>query len=316
MPHNIPGLDVLVSNNASGTPRWNLHRIARSSGFQIALIVVVFFAQYGCRTGNQPKLQNTSPLTPIQKAPEQTELEVVFVHTPQPDKEAAELLWKEIDEQAIPARLRRNLNQNGFRVGVLGTQLSPETEKILRTAEDAQNTILPWEVDDSGDSIRAIRRKLFLKEGQRGELLASGVQEHFHVLHINQGEISGHTFSDGQGQFLIEAARTDDGRVQLKLSPEVHYGEFRNQYIPGEGMFQLDTSRRKERFDQMCVEANLSGEQTMIIGAQPNRPGSLGHRFFNEQSIDKSISKLLFIRVCDIAKEPISSDDLSTSAER
>lgn len=316
MPHDIPRFDVLGPINASDTPRWTMHRVARSSNFQIALILVVFFSQYGCRTVDQQKLQNTSPLTPMQKAPEQTELEVVFVHTPQPDKETVEELWKEIDEQAIPARLRRNLNQNGFRVGVLGTQLSPEVEKILRTAEDAQNNILPLEVDDNGDSIRAIRRKLFLKEGQRGELLASRVQEHFHVLHINNGEILGRTFSDGQGQFLIEAAKTDDGRVQLKLSPEVHYGKFRNQYIPGEGMFQLDTSRRKERFDQMRVEANLGGEQIMIIGAQPNRPGSLGHRFFNEQSIDKSISKLLFIRVCDIAKEPISSDDFSTSEER
>ncbi len=316
MPHDIRGFDVLGPLYGSNTPCWAMHCIARSSTLQIALIALIFFTQYGCRTVDQQKLQTASPLTPIQKSPEQTELEVVFVHTPQPDKEAMDQLWKEIDEQAIPARLRRNLNQNGFRVGVLGTQLSPEVEKILRTAEDAQNNILPLEVDDNGDSIRAIRRKLFLKEGQRGELLASRVQEHFHVLHINQGEILGRTFPDGQGQFLIEAARTDDGRVHLKLSPEVHYGKFRNQYIPGEGMFQLDTSRRKERFDRMRVEANLGGEQIMIIGAQPNREGSLGHRFFHEQSIDKSISKLLFIRVCDIAEEPISSDGFSTSEER
>ena len=281
---------------------------------QIASILLILFATHGCRAIDHNKLKDKSPLAALQKTPEQTELEVIFLHVSQSHRETAKQLWKEVDEQAIPARQRRDLNKNGFRVGVLGSQLPRDVGKILQAAQDAQNTTFSFEMNTNHES-SAIRRKIFLRAGQKGELLASSVQEEFHVLQINQGEIQGRTFPDGQGQFLIEAAGTEDGRVKLKMLPEVHYGEFRNQYVPGEGMFRLDTSRRKERFDQLRVVATLVSDQILIIGPQPNCPGSLGHRFFNEQSIDQSISKLLLVRVCEIAKEPTFEEDPSRSNE-
>jgi hypothetical protein len=269
----------------------------------------------GCRVVDRQKLKAESPLKTLQKSYQQTELEVIFIRIPPRDREATEQLWKEVDEQAVPAEFRRELNKNGFRVGVLGTQLPLEMEKIMQTAEEARENAMPFDRVNDQTSILAIRRRLFLSRGQRGELLASSVQPEFHILEMKRGEIFGRTLKDGQGQFMIEAAATDDGRVHIQLAPEVHYGNFRNQYVPGEGMFRLDTSRRKERFDHLRIEADLTNDQIMIIGPQSNQPGSLGHRFFNEQAVDKSVSKLLMIRVRDIASESMLDDEADQAAD-
>ena len=72
----------------------------------------------GCRSINKPKIRNTSPLSVLEKAPSQTELEVVFVRIPPRDQESTNLLWQEVDELAVDAKFRRELHKNGFRVGL------------------------------------------------------------------------------------------------------------------------------------------------------------------------------------------------------
>lgn len=308
---------ALSSSNNSRHGRWRLADPRRWTLLTLWILFVPFILSSlsGCRVVDQQKLKEESPLKALQKSYEQTELEVVFIRIPPRDREATEQLWKEVDEQAVPAEFRRELNKNGFRVGVLGTQLPLEMEKIMQTAEEAEENAMPFDRVNDQTSTLAIRRKLFLSRGQRGELLASSVQPEFHILEMRRGEIFGRTLENGQGQFMIEAAATDDGRVHIQLAPEVHYGNFRNQYVPGEGMFRLDTSRRKERFDHLRIEADLTKDQIIIIGPQSNQSGSLGHRFFNEQAVDKSVSKLLMIRVRELASESMLDDEADQAAD-
>ena len=257
----------------------------------------------GCHSIDKNILQSESPLKALEKQPTQTELEVVFVRISPRDQESTDLLWKEVDELAIDAKFRRELNKNGFRVGVIGTQIPTEVQQILQNAHRAGKGNVALETMGDLQSTHAITRKLYLQPGQQSELLASSVQKEFQMLELCDGSLVGQTLHDGQAQFIAEVLHGQDDRISLRLTPEVHFGAFRNEYVPGEGMFRLDTSREKKRLGRLQLQTILDRGQILIVGPQADQPGSLGHRFFNEQAADKSISKLMMIRVCEIATE-------------
>ena len=270
-------------------------------GFCGLLLSAVFTNVLGCRSIKQQKVSNASPLTVLEKTPTQTELEVTFVRIPPRDQEATNLLWQEVDELAIDAKFRRELHKNGFRVGIVGTQIPGEIQKVLQSAHRAGKGNISLEEMGNLESTHAISRKLFLQPGQQSELLASSIQKEFHMLEMHDGKLVGQTLNDGQAQFVVQIIEGKDDHLVLRLTPEVHFGAFHNEYVPGEGMFRLDTSRDKKRLGRLQLEADLSHGQILIIGPQADQPGSLGHRFFNEQAVDKSISKIMMIRVSDIA---------------
>ena len=265
------------------------------------LLITGLTSFFGCRSVDRQKLRHESPLTVLEKTPTQTELEVIFVRIPPRDQEATTALWKEVDELAIDAKFRRALQKNGFRVGIIGTQIPGEVQTILQNAHRAGKGNISLEEIGDLKSTHAITRKLFLQPGQQCELLASSIQKEFQMLEMHDGALVGQTLHDGQAQFVAEILDGQDERIVLRLTPEVHFGNFHNEYVPGEGMFRLKTSREKKRLGRLQLDANLDRGQILIVGPQADQPGSLGHRFFNEQATEKTISKLMMIRICDIA---------------
>ena len=278
------------------------------------LSIVALQGFLGCRSIKQQKFGNTSPLTVLEKAPTQTELEVIFIRIPPRDQESTNVLWQEVDELAIDAKFRRELHKNGFRVGIVGTQSSGEIQKILQSAHRAGKGNFAMEKIGNLQSTHAISRKVFLQPGQQSELLASSIQKKFQMLEMQDGQLVGQTLNDGQAQFILEVLEGKDEHVVVRLTPEVHFGEFHNEYVPGEGMFRLDTSREKKRLARLQVDADLNRGQILIVGPRADQTGSLGHRFFNEQAADKSISKIMMIRICEIPAggitEATESDEL------
>ena len=304
-------LVTVESDCGKSLHKHSLSRYVKVFGYCLLLIIgLTSFS--GCRSIDQQKRQIESPLAVLEKTPTQIELEVIFVRIPPRDQEATAALWQEVDELAIDAKFRRELRKNGFRVGIIGTQIPKEVQTILQNAHRAGTGNISLEELGDLQSTHAITRKLFLQPGQQSELLASSIQKEFQMLEMHDGALVGQTLHDGQAQFVAEILDGQDERIVLRLTPEVHFGEFHNEYVPGEGMFRLNTSRDKKRLGRLQLDANLDQGQILIVGPQADQPGSLGHRFFNEQATAKSISKLMMIRICDIA---IASTTDATDAE-
>ena len=71
-------------------------------------------------------------LPPIRAAQNAIQLEVLFVERPADDPLLGPMLWREIDQiGAIPAETRELLQQNGFRVGHVGSSLPPTVQTLL-----------------------------------------------------------------------------------------------------------------------------------------------------------------------------------------
>ena len=282
-------------NVAANTYKRDPHHL----GFILLLVTLLT----GCHSIDRNVLRNQSPLKAIEKQPTQTEIEVVFVRIPTRDRESTDALWKEVDELAIDAKFRRKLNKNGFRVGVIGSQIPTEVQNILQNAHRAGKENISLDSMSNLQETHAITRKLYMQPGQQSELLASSVQKEFQMLELRNGSLVGETLRDGQAQFVAELLHGQDDRVSLRLTPEVHFGAFRNEYVPGEGMFRLDTGREKKRLQGLQLRAELDDGQILIVGPRADQPGSLGHQFFNQQATEQSISKLMMIRICEIATD-------------
>ena len=260
----------------------------------------------GCRMVDDAALADKSPLAAAGEEPRHVVLDVVFVRVPTIEPSPAGDLWEHVDESAIPAAQRRRLAQNGFRVGVIGSELPPALAEVVGSARSLHGNGATTPDEDATGHVGATRRQMLLYAGQRGELIASSVQAEFHVIEINEGELRGETYRDGQAQFSVRGQRNPDGQAAVTLVPEIHHGAFRQKYVPGEGMFRLDTRRDRRICDRLQIEVKLAAGQMLVLGSRPDRSGSLGYRFFHTSGSGAPQQKLLLLRLGGERPDPIT----------
>src|SRR5690606_17907121 len=76
-----------------------------------------------------------SLLKPVEMGAEGFRLEVVTIRCPLGDPQLNEAAWSQIDEQIVPADVRRRMAENGLRAGVVASQLPLEISQVLTEAE-------------------------------------------------------------------------------------------------------------------------------------------------------------------------------------
>ena len=72
-------------------------------------------------------------------SPDSVVLEITFVRVPTDAIELLEDMWKDVDELHLPKDQRRRLSANGFRTGIVGTQLPDLVRQLLDQGNDAQD---------------------------------------------------------------------------------------------------------------------------------------------------------------------------------
>jgi len=110
--------------------------------------------------------------------------------------------------------------------------------------------------------------------------------------------------------FVIRARPERDGRVRIRLVPEVQHGENKLRYVGTQGVLRIEPGRTKRAFDDLAVEAVLAPGHMLLLGTLLDPPGSLGRRFFT-QNVDGQVQqKLLVIRLAQT-----QHDDLFDSGD-
>ena len=244
-------------------------------------------------------------------------LDIFFVRFPFGDPEINGSVWREIDEQQIPAPLRQRLAHNGFRAGVVGGQIPIALSKLLELEDKPVATGQPNETNLAGleETPRVMRRHLQIRKGQRSEILSSGLREELAVLLFDREGLCGDTYNMAQAVWAAKAFPQDDGRVELHLTPELHHDEARQRWVGSQGMLRLETARPRRVFDDMTLSPTLSPGDMLVLSSLPNRQGSLGHHFFTEDH-DKLEQKLLIIRLSQTQHDELfnPSEPLDLSA--
>ena len=119
------------------------------------------------------------------------------------------------------------------------------------------------------------------------------------------------TYAQAQGQFSILVDPQGDGRVRVSLTPELEYGESRQQWVGQDGVLRLQSGKPKQTFDKLRLDFALAHNETLVLSSLSERPGSLGHYLFTEPRAGQMDQKLLLIRLAST-----KYDDLFTQAIR
>jgi hypothetical protein len=260
-------------------------------------------------------------------SPDSVVLEIFFVRLPPENKTIYHDVWKQIDEQALSAELRRCLAANGFRAGVIGGQLPREIQQLLdqqvqksspvsSPAGTPADRVTAGTSDSAGAASESTTglagantlrfdsdqpdvriRQLQIRSGRRGEIIASGLYDVWPLLVCADGHVAGREYPKGQGLFAVRCFPQSDGRVRLEVTPEVHHGEPRQRFSGTDGVWRLETGRPRSSLDCLRMTVTLAPGEMLVAGPCADRPGTVGHYFLTEQTDGTLVRKLLFVRL-------------------
>lgn len=255
----------------------------------------------GCKPFNK-RIPNLLPLKPARMTPKSVVLDMFFVRFPLGDEAINGPFWDEIDEQKLKPKLRQLLAENGFRSGVISGPIPVRLSQLLQLQGKTQITDLQKNltlIQDLEETPTVTRRHLQLRNGRRGEIVAQDtLPELAVILRDPNGKVSGETLYNAQPMFAVNTTNLPDGRVRIRLTPEIQYGQIRREFTTGRnGILKFDFGRDRKSYDDIEVTTELGLGDFLVLSNLPIRKGSLGSHFFTETSNEGSCQKLLIIRL-------------------
>lgn len=227
-------------------------------------------------------------------------IEVCTFLLPESELAAAEACWGEIDEQNLPAELRRRLAANGLRCGLIGGQVPAAWQKLLATSpagEKPPPAAQPGQeattrVDNGpANEIRLMQ----IRGGRPTEILTTPVRPQITLLERVNDSLRGARLTQAQGVLVTRVFPQGDGRARLEIVPEVQHGEPKQRFVGKDGVFQMENARDRRRFEDLRMEMVLAPGQTLAIGSSSESKG-VGDALFREREQNPG-RKVVLIRL-------------------
>lgn len=250
-------------------------------------------------------------------APTSVLLDIFTVRVPPDDPDLREALWAEVDEQQFSSDTRRRWAANGLRAGVLGTQPPARLERLLRLTEASEKSAEPTNETrvDNFEHEPPVRRKLQqIQGGRKLQITLVGEGERLPSLAVllrsDEGSVSGRTYHKVLGQLQVTAVPEGDGRARLEIVPELEHGEPQRRFEPGEGSLRVEVRPDRMLFESLHLESRLSPGQFLLLSCVPDRPGTLGHQLFTEKRGERTVQKLVLIRLAHSQYDDLFDGDV------
>lgn len=275
---------------------------------RIWFVMGVALSVCGCASWSFDAPPEDRSLPPPRMASDSVVLEVAFVRFDVLDSALEDELWRQVDEQHLPVEVRRRLEQNGIRTGLLGTQL-PD---VIRSALDQPNDLASLLADEhalSGAPMLMRQHRLQLR-AEQPELVALTSQEHdsLVVLLRQEDAVRASRFERAIPQIRITSFPSGDGQVQLEVVPEIEHGETRQRWVGSQGTLILDTGREHTAFDELKFTTRLSPGQTLLLTTTTDQKG-LGQQFFGSADPDSHDRVFLLFRLAQTQLDDLFSPD-------
>lgn len=234
-------------------------------------------------------------------APRTIPVEVLFVRHDPHDPAFGVDLWRHVDEQSLDADLRRRLESNGLRAGVVtGTLPADVASRVVPPAAAA-----PAEPADTG-----LRRMLRLLPGRRADVVAAAGLAQLVLLERGAEGVGGATYRDATALFALQAWPDADGRVRVRLVPEVRHGALRRSWVGEDGMFRLETGQARHAFDDLGITARLPADGMLLVGAAEADGAAVGDALLRDRDAAGGV-RLLVIRPRAAAADPLFAADVA-----
>lgn len=211
-------------------------------------------------------------------------MDVALLEAPLGDRYINSSLWQLADEQIIPLQKKSILEQNGFRIGLVGNSPPSELLMLLTSPRSCANPrrirfhtnredVPPLVLGPKQESV-----KFELRKGKEKE-----------VIQLVQAEL----------QLKIEAEFTEDGRTKIRFVPQIKHGEINLELWkprPDRSGWMLEPNRPTKAWASLAWEVTLAPGAYLVIGGRYDRPGTLGHASFVRREESVPVQRLLVLR--------------------
>jgi hypothetical protein len=252
-----------------------------------------------------------SLLALAQSSPDAVTFDIYWATLPAELESDEHALWSYVQEDRLPAELRRRLMQNGLRCGIVGGA-PPET---IRDLLDPQRTDTVQSVTAASAPLTAAtgvkRRTRQIKPGDSVELQAAEVLAEMPLLIGSADGLSGATYRNVQPIYRLRTSSTTDGRIEVQLTPELHYGTPKWRMAVDEtGMFsQQSPTRDVKLFSELEIAAPLVAGEMLLVTSLPDSGGRLGHYFHQADADQPGRRKAILIRLAEPPKTKLFAED-------
>jgi hypothetical protein len=244
-------------------------------------------------------------LQAVTASPEAVTLEIYWAKLPPEIEHEGADFWPQVQENRLPADLRRRLARNGLRAGVFGGALPTEVHELLNPDGDRGQ--------DSTETCSLLketgvwRRTRQLRPGDRIELKACEPKPSAPLLVARGGELTGCTLTNAQAYYRLEAEPTADGRFELSLTPEVRHGQAKPRWTPDEtGVISPGTPVQDAKvFEDLALRVPLAAGETLLVTSMSDSPSLVGGYFHTADESTGARRKAILIRV---VQTPRSND--------
>ena len=268
--------------------------MVRSVRAEIFLLVMAgVCAQVSCNTMGKPPWVSTERTgkTDVQQNINSVTVEIFIIPIAPHQNELLQQLWREVDEQSLPPQLRRELLAQGFRVGILGSMLSPALAQLLKVSADTKADN-PWReqeisVADAAMEPVIARNLLTLLPGMRSVVKMfddnARLQE-FPLFWEEEGMMSGQTYRGALGLLCVSATAHKDGAAQIQVVPELEHGLLEQRLRVQASIIVPETGRPRHTFESLTVSQRLLPGQWLIMGTTTLDSAGAGKAFFSRKT--------------------------------
>ncbi|MCH5373204.1 MAG: hypothetical protein JJ992_04465 [Planctomycetes bacterium] len=283
---------------------------AASGAWALVAVALLPLVLAGCSPWSVASVEQTL-LKPPRMSPDTVVLEMVFLNITDHNE-----IWTEVDEQHLPVELRRELAEAGFRAGVIGIQLPSwigdrleQQKKTVQIDEETGSAIVG---DQDGP------RRLQCRSDQPRDIPIGPVRKQLKLNGDDRDATDESLLEDAQCRLSVVSQAQGDGRVRLRITPEIGHGPARHRWVGSDGSFRVDLARDCRRYDELTITAVLSPGQTLILGPGPESEG-LGRIFFGEGEGASQGPRVLLLRVAqtqfdDLFSPPPTLTPIATEA--
>jgi hypothetical protein len=261
----------------------------------LALLLPLTLVVAGCATW-QKKPEQRLQLPPPQVPLDAIVCELAYVQWEPRPVEKDQQFWHAVDEQFVPAEVRRRLEENGLRIGLISGTLPAELRDKLAATADPVAALTAEEMPRGVEMLsRREKRQCRLGISELVEVLPErpgpGV-----VLWREETGVRGAEFDRPRGFFTLTAHSHHDGRLRLELVPGLDYGTPRSRMIGNPGIWRIDVRRDRKLFELLAVDVVVRPGQTLVVTSTPE-PKGIGSTFFAHRFASATDQLFLLIRV-------------------
>ena len=241
--------------------------------------------------------------------PDVVYLDVFVIERPLGDAFLNRELWSEADEQAVRAdgekgvSLERKmaLEKNGFRVGQLGGALPPtKLQDLLSSRRSCQ-----W-------------NRIQLHAGHERKIALGPVWPHCCCRLAREEQTTAVDFAKGQCLLQVVPELAGEGRVRLRFTPHLKYGDIRMEFVPvrdADGLMRwgMQEQQPEEVYSWLDWTLTVAANEYVVVGAQLGSGDTLGEQFFLSGEDNPGVQRLLVLRAAHV---PTPADPIVTSLSR